>query len=244
MKRLNNKRGFTLIELVIVVLILGVLATVATRQMLGTIEDARFSQTEKEMEQLALAITGNPALYSDGTRTDFGFVGDVGTLPPDLNALVANTGGWATWDGPYIDAGSGPSGHLSDAWGVAYTFTGSLIRSTGSGTTLEKIVIEDSAELTANTVAGFVTDADRQAPAPPYDDSVQIQLLYPDGAGGITVVTTLPFNDGSFSFSGVPLGNHTLRTIYLPDADTTRINVTVLPGRVTRLDISLTADLW
>ena len=244
MKRLIDRQGFTLIELVIVILILGVLATVATREMLRTIEDARFSQTEKEMEQLALAITGNPAIYSDGTRTDFGFVGDVGALPPDLNALVTNSGGWATWDGPYIDAGPDPSGHLTDAWGVAYAFTGSLIRSTGSGQTLEKIVVEDPSAFTANTVAGFLTDADRRSPASPYNDSVRIQLLRPDGAGGIAANTTTPSTDGTFSFVGIPIGNHTLRTICLPDADTTTFNVTVLPGRTTRLDISLPADLW
>ncbi|RKX27924.1 MAG: hypothetical protein DRP47_05720, partial [Candidatus Zixiibacteriota bacterium] len=134
--RFKQKSGFTLVELVMMIVIVGILATIATRKMSDTVEDARYQQTKKELDHLAYAIVGNPELYSKGARSDFGYVGDVGALPPNLNALVTNPGSYSTWNGPYIDSGSSGTDHLTDAWGTAYTFTDTLVRSSGSGSNI------------------------------------------------------------------------------------------------------------
>ncbi len=237
--RVTSQQGFTLVELVIVIVIIGIIGTVALREMLGSIDDARVEQTRREMEHLAFAIGGNPEVNTHGARSDFGYVGDVGALPPTLSALTANPG-LATWDGPYID----PNGSLTDAWGAAYAYTGTTIRSTGSGSAIERVVTTAASELLGNAVSGYVTDAERRPPGTVFRDSVVVALRYPNGAGGVTTASAAPRPDGSFSFSGVPMGNHHLLVVYLPESDTLTYPVTVIPGSTVKLDLMLPADLW
>jgi len=239
-----NNRGFTLIELVVVILILGVLGTIATVKMNQSIETARFEQTKKELDNLAFAITGNPEIYADGARSDFGFVGDNGVLPISLDNLVQNPGGWATWDGPYVESGFNTGDFKKDAWNVSYTLVDTLIRSTGSGTNIDKLFAVSSAALLANSVSGWIVDADRQTPPGTFPDSVTILLGYPNGSGGISYASANPDSQGRFSYAGVPIGNHTLRVIYEPASDTVTYSIAVDPDRNVSLDIIFPADLW
>ena len=59
MKRLRDNGGFTLIEIVLVILIMGIVAAVAVGQFGSTLETARVEHTKAELNQLARAITGN-----------------------------------------------------------------------------------------------------------------------------------------------------------------------------------------
>jgi prepilin-type N-terminal cleavage/methylation domain-containing protein len=239
-----NARGFTLIELVIVILIIGVLGTVATITMDQSISTAKFDQTKKELDNLAFAIAGNPELYANGARTDFGFVGDNGVLPSSLDDLVQNPGGWATWDGPYIERGLNLDDFKKDAWDINYTLVGTLIRSTGSGSNIDKLLANSSAALLSNTVGGMIVDADRQTPPGTYPDSVTVLLAHPNGAGAVTQTSTSVDSHGRFAYSNIPIGNHTLSVIYIPDSDTMTYAVTVNPSRNVTLDIVFPADLW
>ena len=243
MKR-NNAGGFTLIETVIVIIIMGILATVAMRNMSSSIETARVEQTKDDLDALALAIAGDPSLYTKGARSDYGYVGDVGALPPNLNALVQNPGGLGTWQGPYITRGMGPSVFGKDAWGADYVYTDTLIRSTGSGSNIDKVFANSSAGLLSNTVRGYIADADLDLPGVIYRDSLVIQLLHPDGGGAITTDAANPDALGNFAFSGIAVGNHTLLVIYVPDSDTVTYRVSVNPDRPVRLEVSFPADLW
>ncbi len=241
--RLQNS-GFTLIELVIVILILGIIATVAMREMGPSIETAKCEQTKAELDQLAWAIAGNPSLYSSNSRSDFGYVGDVGSLPPSLDALVQNPGGYATWDGPYVDRGMSGDDFKRDAWQALYMYTGTVIRSTGSGGDIEKIIVRDRSLLLSNTISGIFRNADGTPPGNDYRDSILVQLVYPDGSGSMTIASINPTPVGNFSFAGIPVGNHALRMIYLPDSDTMSYSVAVLPGKTAVLNLVSPADLW
>src|SRR5512137_2401815 len=95
-------RGFTLMELLVVLLIIGILSTVALRTMDTVRDRSLFDQTAAEMQQIVKAITGDPSLISEGRRTDFGFYGDMGRLPDSLPELVRNTSNSPRWHGPYL----------------------------------------------------------------------------------------------------------------------------------------------
>jgi prepilin-type N-terminal cleavage/methylation domain-containing protein len=244
MRSAVDNRGFTLIELVIVIIITGILAAVAVKQMSASIETANYEQTKRELDELAKAIVGNPDVYAEGARTDFGYVGDIGALPPNLDALVTNPGGYTTWDGPYIEGGISASDFKQDAWKTPYLFVDTLIRSTGSGADIDKVFSGSRSELLANTVRGCFRNADGSVPGVSYRDSVDICFTYPNGIGAYTTATLHPSAEGNFAFTNVPIGNHRLEVIYIPAADTTVYPVCVMPGRVTSLDITSPADLW
>jgi general secretion pathway protein G len=240
----RNSSGFTLIELVLTIVITGIIATLALRKMSATIESSRYEATKQEMDNIACAIVGNPSTYSNGSRTDFGYVGDVGALPANLDALMSNPGGYSTWNGPYLAAGASSGDFRKDGWNVDYTYTGTLIRSTGSGSTIEKRIAANSAELLNNTVSGYIVDAANRTPGATYVDSLRLSLIYPNGSGGLATVTVNPGADGQFSFSNIPIGQHTVRAIYLPDADTVTYKTTVYPGNTAKLSITFPANLW
>ncbi|UCG63053.1 MAG: type II secretion system protein GspG [Candidatus Zixiibacteriota bacterium] len=244
MHRLRKNSGWTLVELAIVIIIIGIIAAVATQKMSTSIETARYQQTKQEMEQLVFAIVGNPNVYSSGTRTDFGYVGDVGALPDSLGALVTNPGGYSTWDGPYMGTGYNEDDFKKDAWGFEYTYQDTLIRSTGSGSNIDKLIARSSDAVLSNTVTGFVVDANHDVPGTEDTTSLTISLVYPDGSGGTTTSTVYPRPNGNFTFAGVPIGAHTLQIVYVAENDTATYNVSVAPASTTKLSITFPADLW
>lgn len=242
--RPGKEHGFTVIELVIIIVIIGILATIATRQLQPSIETARFEQTKLEMDQLVFAIAGNPEVRSNGARTDYGYVGDIGALPPNLDALVTNPGGFTTWNGPYIEPGINGWEFKRDAWGSEYVLAGTVLRSVGSGQTIEKVICPQAGELTSNQVRGLLLNADGTMPGTVRADSIAIRLRYPDGAGALTSALQSPGADGSFSFTNVPVGNHRLEMIYLPTGDTLAFTVGVQPGAPTHVEMISPIDLW
>ena len=243
MNAFKSQTGFTLVELVIIIVIVSIITAVAVINMSQSLDTAKVESTKSELDELAFAIAGNPALMGNGARADFGYVGDVGGLPPNLDALVQNPGGYVTWNGPYIESG-GSSEYKKDGWGVDYTYIDTLIRSTGSGSNIDKIFAQNLTDLLANTVKGFVVDANHSMPGTTYDDSLQLRLTIPNGSGGSSIASVNTDAHGNFTFNNVPIGNHLLTAIYLPDNDTMSYNITVTPNSVIKLDVIFPHDLW
>lgn len=244
----KSEKGFTLIEIVLVIIVLGVLVAVAFKSMNLTLDNSRWDATTQEMDRLAWALVGNPGLFVNGYRSDFGYVGDVGSLPSNLDALVTNPGGYTTWKGPYIqnDFTQNPNDYKTDAWGNLYTYTGGVtITSSGSGgNSLTKSLAGAAADLTANTVQGVVTDAQGDAPGSS-NSNVSIRIVYPNGSGGTTTSTTNPNLNGNYNFSGsIPQGVRTLTAIYTTTNDTIVRTVVVLPKSTTLLDFKFRGNLW
>jgi type II secretory pathway pseudopilin PulG len=184
-RRLFSQRGISLIELTIMLVVVGILMAVAMKNMTITVEDARRTKTEREMEMLANAIVGDPSALSSSHRADFGYVGDVGAFPPNLAALKTNPG-FSTWDGPYVPAGyaEDTSGYRLDEWGSAYSYSGGLtITSSGHGTPIVKKIADATPDYLLNSFTGIVKDASDSLPGSVNRDSVEIEVTIPNGSG-------------------------------------------------------------
>ncbi|MCK5126183.1 MAG: prepilin-type N-terminal cleavage/methylation domain-containing protein [candidate division Zixibacteria bacterium] len=239
----RTERGFTLVEIVLVVVMLGILATIATMNFATTVDTVKHEATLMELEAIAKAITGNPNVIVNGVRADFGYVGDIGAIPPNLDALINNPG-YATWDGPYLEHGLTASDFKRDGWNIPYILLDTIIRSTGSGSSIDKLFARNTASLLANSVSGYINDANGDLPPSPFTDSVRVIITYPGGSGSLASATTSPNDKGFFSFANMPIGNHSIQVIYLPDNDTAQYFVSVNPSYATHLQISFASDLW
>jgi len=204
------QRAFTLMELLVVLLIIGILSTVALRTIDATRDRGLFDQTAKELNELVQAMTGNPALSYDGRRVDFGFYGDMGRLPNDPRELVTNTTGDTNWHGPYIRRGlAGDSlGYLYDAWGDVYTYSSGTISSLGNGKYPMTVSVADSMQLRHNTISGTVTDRDN---SPPADTTMRIALYTSSDTGNAQVHVS---TSGSYTIRNVPIGTHRLASYW------------------------------
>lgn len=232
MNKFANKNGFSLIELLIVIIIIGIMTALAMQSMTVLVKDARTIKTKREMEMLSHAIVGDPSLMSSATRADFGYVGDIGAFPSSLQDLYSNPGGYATWSGPYIKPGFSEdvAGFKTDEWGKAYTYTGGVtISSTGSGSTITKKIADATSDYLLNTFTGTIRDGNDSLPGVTYLDSVLVVITIPNGAGGTTTKYYNPDASGSFTLDSLTAGRHSLQIIYVPNVDTLHRYVTVLP---------------
>lgn len=138
-RRLSESAGFTLIEIVIVIIVLGIIAAVAIPRFGDMSENAKTTATKEEMMRLKIAIIGDASVKAGGKHASRGFLGDVGSVPTALVDLAVKPGAVAVynnftglgWNGPYMDSAGGD--YLSDAWGTAYVYdaVGRTITSTG-----------------------------------------------------------------------------------------------------------------
>ncbi len=243
----GNERGFTLVEVVIVIVIAGILATVALQSGSHIFETAKVEETKQELDALTFATVGNPELENNGVRSDFGYVGDIGAMPANLDALYSNPGGYTTWNGPYIANRFTQitDDFKKDAWGTDYTYAGGVeITSTGSGSNIVRKTAGSASELLVNQVAGIILDADGSPPGSVYKDSISVRLTIPNGAGASITKMTIPDLGGYFGFDSIPIGNHDIEIIYQPTDDTIKRFVSVIPNSELYSEYALAANVW
>ena len=242
-----ENRGYTLIELILVIVIIGILASIAVQSLKSSDENQRFNRTVDEMEMLARGIVGDERLVSGGIRTDFGYVGDVGALPPNLDALVTNPGGYATWNGPYIisDFVENTEDYKRDAWNNLYTYSGGVtISSTGGGSSMTKQFANSISSLTSNSIYGIVRDKTGCSPSD-CASNVTVTIYYPDGNGSTTSSSTTPARSGEFSYENfIPTGLHLIRAVVTGVEDTTAKYVAVNPGSDVYTELRFPSNLW
>lgn len=139
-----DRKGFTLIELILVIVILGIIAAVAIPRMGDFTESSRQSATLSELQTLKRAIVGNPSVVAGGRYIDVGFEGHLGHPPASLGELgrmpdslaVYNKFTRIGWNGPYLDTSGGK--FLTDAWKTDYIYdqSGRTISSVGGSDTI------------------------------------------------------------------------------------------------------------
>jgi general secretion pathway protein G len=108
MKKATSHSGFTLVELLVVVFILGLLAALVAPNLISTGEKQNPKIAKTQMEMLRTAL--------DAFRLD---VGRYPNSQEGLQALLERPAGADRWDGPYLREGKGIP---RDPWQNAYVY--------------------------------------------------------------------------------------------------------------------------
>lgn len=103
---LKQQRGFTLLELLVVILIIALLTGIVGPRFMGQISHSEVVTAQAQLDSLAKAI--------DAYRID---VGHYPTMDQGLNALVQQPSTDLKWRGPYVQ-GDIPL----DPWGMPYRY--------------------------------------------------------------------------------------------------------------------------
>lgn len=101
MRRRTRERGFSFLEIMVVVMIIGILMAIVAPRFMGGVEKAEPRAARVQVEQLSTAL--------DMFRLD---VGRYPTSEEGLQALVQRPFGVDRWDGPYLQKSSVPD----DPW--------------------------------------------------------------------------------------------------------------------------------
>ncbi|MBT8048773.1 MAG: type II secretion system major pseudopilin GspG [Xanthomonadales bacterium] len=95
--------GFTLVELLLVLVILALIGGLVLPGIIGKAEGAKVKAAGSQINRLAMAVES--------------FYLDTGSTPDSLDALVSESGGVEGWNGPYVKGSS-----LKDPWGREYVY--------------------------------------------------------------------------------------------------------------------------
>ncbi|MBU6297680.1 MAG: type II secretion system major pseudopilin GspG [Alphaproteobacteria bacterium] len=106
-RRLSEEDGYTLMELLVVLAILGFLAAIATPAVIHYLDSAKVKTAQTEVSNLSASL--------DLFKLD---VGRYPTTQEGLQALLTKPATAENWDGPYIKKTSG----LTDPWGHPYFY--------------------------------------------------------------------------------------------------------------------------
>jgi len=224
-------KGLSLIEVIIILAVLAVLVALLVPSSVQVLTGARRDTTLDEMENLQIAMIGDPNLKNSGVRSSFGYIGDMGNLPATLDDLLtqgaqpayafnSSLGVGAGWRGPYITLGPGSDAdsHKKDAFGNFYTYDGTDYVN-GQGQTVDAKLVTLGADgvaggtgndedvtqeiLTAQTTA-TVTGYGFDLSGNPLDTAT-VTINYPAN-GLLTSPTTTTDSAGFYQFTNIPFG--------------------------------------
>ncbi len=97
-------RGFTLVELLLVLVILALIAGLVLPGIIGKAESAKIKAASSQISRIEMSVES--------------FYLDTGSAPSSLEDLVNEPSGVTGWNGPYIK-----NTLLKDPWGEPYKFS-------------------------------------------------------------------------------------------------------------------------
>ncbi len=101
-KKYISESGFTLIEILIVVMIIGLIASLIAPNLLGKFEKSQVEVTKAQVETLSSSVLS--------------FILDTGRCPKELGELIKSD--HKKWRGPYLQKQNIPE----DPWGREYQY--------------------------------------------------------------------------------------------------------------------------
>ncbi len=104
--RRRRQKGFTLVEILVVIIIIGLLAALVGPKLFGKVSAAKLKTAKAQIELFGTAL--------DAYRLD---VGKYPTTEEGLKALREKPSGAEAWKGPYL-----PKEIPMDPWGRAYIY--------------------------------------------------------------------------------------------------------------------------
>jgi len=105
--RNRGQDGYSLLELLVVLAILGLIIAIAAPRVIGAFEASKAKAAKIQIANIVSALD----LYKLSN-------GGYPTEVQGLKALVERPQGLATWDGPYLTRGDG----INDPWGKPYIY--------------------------------------------------------------------------------------------------------------------------
>ena len=134
----EREKGFTLIEILAVLIILGFFVAMVAKVMIGKDAQRDFDETRKRMKEIKKALLSDPGAYVQGQRQFIGYIPDMGRLPvlngdgqpeelwsqgllPDWGYQGNDSWIWCGWRGPYLEVP--PDNILRDSWGNPFIFS-------------------------------------------------------------------------------------------------------------------------
>ncbi len=117
------KKGFTLLEILLVLSIIGIMTTTAFFLANISYDKARFNITIKKMDNIVKGFIGDENLIEGGSRVSFGYIGDTNRFPNSLDDLITDPG-VSGWNGPYIqrEFSEAPDDFKKDGWGNYFIY--------------------------------------------------------------------------------------------------------------------------
>lgn len=103
MYKAAKNSGFSLIELLVVLIILGLIAGLVVPNIMQRGEDAKLRAADAEVQRLSMAVD---EFYLDNGRP-----------PKELREMVEKPGNATNWNGPYVN-----DSNLKDPWENTYQY--------------------------------------------------------------------------------------------------------------------------
>ncbi|NQY86303.1 MAG: type II secretion system protein [Colwellia sp.] len=134
---LSHQQGFTLLEIVLVLFLLGLMASSTLFLTQGVEDQTKYDETKHRLKMIRTAIIGDSSRTINGHPEVSGFAADMGRLPECLRELLSqrycdnreiplptwqqdlDSQVWAGWRGPYLTGDTELSGevHFRDGYG-------------------------------------------------------------------------------------------------------------------------------